>query len=65
MGRRLLVILTLTLLVACGLTPRTPGPPPQAPAPEFSLPSHTGESVTLAQLTANGPAVVVFYRGFW
>jgi cytochrome oxidase Cu insertion factor (SCO1/SenC/PrrC family) len=34
-------------------------------APEFSLEDQKGTTVTLASLTANGPAVLVFYRGFW
>jgi cytochrome oxidase Cu insertion factor (SCO1/SenC/PrrC family) len=36
-----------------------------AQAPEFSLEDQNGATVTLASLTANGPAVLVFYRGFW
>lgn len=36
-----------------------------AQAPDFSLPDQNGATVTLASLTARGPAVVVFYRGFW
>ena len=34
-------------------------------APDFSLPDQTGKTTTLASLTQNGPAVIVFYRGFW
>lgn len=34
-------------------------------APAFSLPGPTGAEVSLASLTANGPAVLVFYRGDW
>jgi cytochrome oxidase Cu insertion factor (SCO1/SenC/PrrC family) len=36
-----------------------------AKAPDFSLPDQRGATTTLAALTANGPAVLVFYRGFW
>ena len=64
-GRSLVLMLSLALLAACALTPRSEGPPPHAAAPDFSLPSHTGETVALSELLANGPAVVVFYRGFW
>lgn len=31
----------------------------------FSLPDATGQPRTLDELTANGPAVIVFYRGGW
>jgi peroxiredoxin len=36
-----------------------------ATAPDFSLPSSTGRKVTLADALAHGPAVLVFYRGYW
>ncbi len=36
-----------------------------AQAPDFTLADQTGAKVSLATLTANGPAVLVFYRGFW
>jgi hypothetical protein len=47
------------------LAVRSPGPPEQAPAPPFALQDHRGRTVSLKELTAEGPAVVVFYRGFW
>lgn len=31
------------------------------PAPDFSLPSSTGEIVSLAQVTENGPALLFFH----
>ena len=34
-------------------------------APDFTLPNVKGESVTLSDLLAKGPAVVAFYRGTW
>ena len=34
-------------------------------APNFSLPNLRGESVSLADLLAKGPAVIAFYRGSW
>ncbi|HEY3817606.1 MAG TPA: hypothetical protein VGL81_10565 [Polyangiaceae bacterium] len=34
-------------------------------AADFTLPDHSGGTVSLAALTAKGPAVLVFYRGFW
>ncbi len=36
-----------------------------ASAPGFELPNHDGTTVGLAGLTADGPAVLVFYRGDW
>lgn len=34
-------------------------------APAFDLPDQSGNRVTLDQLLAEGPALVVFYRGYW
>ncbi|MGP4088641.1 peroxiredoxin-like family protein [Streptomyces sp. KR55] len=36
-----------------------------AQAPRFTLPSATGETVTLDRLLAQGPVVLTFYRGAW
>ncbi|HTP26305.1 MAG TPA: hypothetical protein VMK12_11670 [Anaeromyxobacteraceae bacterium] len=36
-----------------------------ARAPAVSLPATTGETWHLAGATRNGPAVLVFYRGYW
>ena len=33
--------------------------------PPFALPDATGQTRTLDELTADGPAVIVFYRGGW
>ena len=46
------------------------GIPADAVAPgdvlqDFTLPDATGTSVSLTQLVADGPAVLVFYRGGW
>jgi hypothetical protein len=60
--RRLLWI--ALFLVGC-LSTRTPALQAKATAPDFSLSSHTGDKVSLADMLARGPAVVVFYRGFW
>lgn len=38
---------------------------PGQAAPDFLLPDTHGELVSLASLTAHGPAVLVFYRGGW
>lgn len=34
-------------------------------APDFELKDPSGRYVTLDRLTANGPAVIIFYRGGW
>lgn len=47
------------------LSTRTPSLASGVPAPDFSLPDQTGHVVTLASLTQHGPAVLVFYRGYW
>ena len=36
-----------------------------ATAPEFQLRDSKGATYSLRELTAAGPAVVVFYRGYW
>jgi len=59
------VALFATFAAGCGLKTRGPAPPERAQAPAFALPSHTGKTVTLADLTKKGPAILVFYRGYW
>jgi hypothetical protein len=34
-------------------------------APDFELPDMAGNPVSLAQLHANGPLALIFYRGLW
>ncbi len=34
-------------------------------APEFELADMAGNQVTLAQLYADGPLALIFYRGLW
>lgn len=63
----MIATLLLTLSIALGpaggsrTTPVAVG----AMAPDFTLESHTGDRVTLSEQLANGPAVLVFYRGAW
>jgi peroxiredoxin len=40
-------------------------PAPGDLAPGFALADSTGATVTLADLTAETPCVIVFYRGHW
>lgn len=53
--------------IGCGFWPktRTPTLPAAAKAPSFRLPDQTGKEHALADLTARGPALLVFYRGYW
>jgi cytochrome oxidase Cu insertion factor (SCO1/SenC/PrrC family) len=44
---------------------RGPGEVQAGVAADFALPDTAGSKVTLASLTAQGPAVLVFYRGYW
>jgi cytochrome oxidase Cu insertion factor (SCO1/SenC/PrrC family) len=71
--KRIALVLTLSgaaialTVLSCNwrLRTRTPAVGEAKPAPEFSLPDHRGNQVSLATLVENGPAVVVFYRGHW
>jgi hypothetical protein len=49
----------------CALETRGPALAERAKAPDFSLPSHLGGRVSLAEALRRGPAVLVFYRGHW
>ncbi len=40
-------------------------PAGQQVAPAFSASDTAGQTVTLEGMLASGPAVLVFYRGFW
>jgi hypothetical protein len=44
---------------------RGPSLPERASAPDFTLSSHQGKTVHLADELKSGPVVLVFYRGFW
>ncbi len=63
----LVAIVAAVVVASCTwrLKTRTTPVDPQADAPSFSLPDHNGKQVSLDSLTANGPAVLVFYRGYW
>lgn len=58
-------VLGLTLAPGCRLTPTGTLAHQRDPAPAFALGDHRGQRISLAQLHATGPAIVVFYRGFW
>jgi len=66
-GLATITAVTLVSIIACNwrLHTRTPPVSETKKAPDFSLPNPAGEIVTLDTVTATGPAVVVFYRGYW
>jgi peroxiredoxin len=33
--------------------------------PDFELPDHEGQSITLSQIAGKFPLIVTFYRGYW
>jgi cytochrome oxidase Cu insertion factor (SCO1/SenC/PrrC family) len=47
------------------LDTRGPGVVAGGTAADFTLPDQTGKPVALSGLVAHGPAVLVFYRGYW
>lgn len=56
----------LVLTAGCrGLVTRGEPAEVREPAPEFTLASHDGRTISLSDLLARGPALVVFYRGHW
>jgi len=56
---------TLMGMLAFGMDLPASTRPDLAIAPEFTLPDHTGTTVSLAELRRDGGTVLVFYRGFW
>lgn len=67
LARRSFILLPflLALFSTSCIRTRTPSVATNAPAPAFSLPDSKGKPVSLAELTAKGPAVIAFYRGYW
>lgn len=58
------VVLSLALAASCGPIRSTSTPlDVGVTAPAFTLPDQAGREVSLASLTATGPAVLVFNRG--
>jgi hypothetical protein len=67
-------VFTTSVAVAVPPNPARPDPPPGLAdravrpggvAPALSLPSASGPSWSLAAARADGPVVLVFYRGDW
>ena len=67
LGRR--IFLAAAGSLACGLLgchrTGTTIPAGERIAPNFTAQDTGGQTVTLSGLLAAGPAVLVFYRGFW
>jgi hypothetical protein len=61
--------LTVAAVSATGCLPKldTRSPPVETAelAPEFALRDTGGTTHRLSEMIAGGPAVVVFYRGYW
>jgi hypothetical protein len=64
---RTLAIVGLGLLLAAAtVATAQPALPEQGQAvPDFTLPVLDGEAVTLSERVAEGPVVLVFFRGVW
>lgn len=62
-----IVLLLLFIWVMFGVfaLPQAEGVTDLALAPDFTLPDHQGQPVTLSEARASGPVLLVFYRGFW
>ena len=59
-------LIGLIVSAACGgLHTRAPSAEVGQRAADFELAAADGTIVSLEQLRANGPAVLVFYRGHW
>ncbi len=71
--RKQLMLLPLALACLAGcrgpVALRVKDAPTLAPtartAPDFSAMDHTGKAVSLRAALADGPVVLVFYRGHW
>jgi peroxiredoxin len=57
---RSFALLCLLALAALGSTPKVGDV-----APNFSLPSATGQAVSLKEYAGKSKLVLVFYRGYW
>lgn len=59
--------LATAVLASAGCRLKSTGTPvaSETSAPDFTLPDQDGKVTGLAGLRANGPVVLVFYRGHW
>jgi len=75
MSRRVRILLAVALLLVAGgsyvfykiwwVSPRGIPAATGDKAKDFALPDTAGATVTLNDLLVRGPAVLVFYRGYW
>ncbi len=63
--RLLLLAAALSVGAGCRLETKDTPVAAQRVAPDFTLAAHDGSTVSLGDLLAKGPAIVVFYRGHW
>jgi hypothetical protein len=63
--RWLVVCLVLVSASAMGLLARPGLPEVGQEVPDFTLPVLDGEALTLSERSAEGPVVLVFFRGAW
>jgi hypothetical protein len=62
----IVAVIAVVFAITCApLRTRTPPISNQVVAPDFELPDQNDRLISLAWLTARGPAVIVFYRGYW
>jgi cytochrome oxidase Cu insertion factor (SCO1/SenC/PrrC family) len=69
-ARRAAVLLSLVALSAGGCFtplawPKAAALTSEGPPPDFTLPDQDGRLHNLAAMLAEGPLVLVFYRGYW
>jgi peroxiredoxin len=57
--------IALLLLVATRVNAQTLQFKEGDKAPDFTAVTHAGSNTSLQQLTASGPVVLIFYRGYW
>lgn len=60
----LCAVILAALVGGCAYTTRGPELPVGVPAPDFTLPNHLGGTTSLSELTADGPAVILFFSTF-
>ena len=66
MNRRGVLLLPIAALGASAcVSTRGPSVALDAAAPDFTLESDQGQPISLGSLLRDGPAVLVFYRGYW
>ena len=64
-GVALMAFFTIGVTVLSRVPASAGAPAVGAKAPDFTLPDTNHKNVSLAQLTASGNVLVIFYRGYW